>query len=227
MHNNKLKNDREFENDIDIKDIKNSSDLDDNNNIITDVEENENNDAKEIQYLKTKINDLENELQKTQELANNNLNKLKYLMADYDNYKKQTDKQMISNLESFKSNLLLKFINIREDYIRALEIANQKKIDNTVIEGLDGILKNMEMLLKSEGIKEIECVGKQFDPNKHDIVNFVYDDTEDENIVKHEIRKGYILNDKVLRPSMVIVSKKQIIKNNVNNIQNNKKEDEN
>ena len=227
MHNSKLKNDREFKNDIDIKDIKNSSDLDDNNNIITDVEENENNDAKEIQYLKTKINDLENELQKTQELANNNLNKLKYLMADYDNYKKQTDKQMISNLESFKSNLLLKFINIREDYIRALEIANQKKIDNTVIEGLDGILKNMEMLLKSEGIKEIECVGKQFDPNKHDIVNFVYDDTEDENIVKHEIRKGYILNDKVLRPSMVIVSKKQIIKNNVNNIQNNKKEDEN
>jgi molecular chaperone GrpE len=69
--------------------------------------------------------------------------------------------------------------------------------------------------LEKEGIKEIESLNKVFDPNMHEIIGFSYngDNNVEENIVTKEIRKGYLLNDRVLRPSLVEVSKK-IVKNN-------------
>ena len=136
-------------------------------------------------------------------------------MADFDNYRKQMDKQMALKIESSKAELLLKFLNIRDDYLRALEMAKQSKSEAVVIEGLEVILKNLDSLLTSEGVIEIETIGTPFDPNVHDAISFSYQDDVPENTVTDEIRKGYILNNKVLRPSLVEISKK-IVKNTVN-----------
>ncbi len=157
---------------------------------------------------------LQEDLRRADEAAEANLNKLKYLMADFDNYRKQMDRQLASRVESIKAELLLKFVNIRDDYLRALGVAKQGKSEPVVIEGLEGILRNIDSLLSSEGIVEIEAVGTPFDPNVHDAIAYSARDDVDENTVTSEIRKGYMLNGKVLRPSLVEIARK-IVKNSV------------
>ena len=181
---------------------------------------------KEMTKVKEELEVVKEELCKARESSDNNLNRLKYMMADFDNYRKQMEKQTISKIESSKAELLLKFLNVRDDYLRALEIAKQSKSEAVVIEGLEAILKNLDSLLKSEGILEIETVGTPFDPNVHDAISFSYSDVVDENTVTNEIRKGYMLNNKVLRPSLVEISKK-IVKNTVNDTEEIEKETRN
>jgi molecular chaperone GrpE len=94
-------------------------------------------------------------------------------------------------------------------------MVKQDKSDAVIIEGLQGIMKNFDNLLSSEGAIEIESVGTPFDPNIHDAINFTYSDVLPEDTVTKEIRKGYMLNNKVLRPSVVEISKK-IVKNTTN-----------
>jgi molecular chaperone GrpE len=168
-----------------------------------------------IEALRAELQSVKNELREAKEAAEISLNKMRYLIADFDNYRKQMEKQLASKAESIKAELLLKFLNIRDDYLRALSVARQSKSDQlVVIEGLEGILKNIDSLLTSEGVREIEAVGTPFDPNVHDAIAYSGRDDLAENTVTSEIRKGYMLNGRVLRPSLVEISKK-IIKNSV------------
>jgi molecular chaperone GrpE len=164
---------------------------------------------------KVELFQLREDLRKARDSADDSLNKLRYMVADFDNYRKQTEKQVSSKIEASRAEILLKFLNIRDDYLRALNIIKHDKPDAVIIEGLQGILKNFDNLLSSEGVVEIESVGTPFDPNIHDALNFSYSDRLPENTVTNEIRKGYMYNNKVLRPSLVEISKK-IVKNTVN-----------
>jgi molecular chaperone GrpE len=164
---------------------------------------------------KVELFQLREDLRKARDSADDSLNKLRYMVADFDNYRKQTEKQVSSKIEASRAEILLKFLNIRDDYLRALNIIKHDKPDAVIIEGLQGILKNFDNLLSSEGVIEIESVGTPFDPNIHDALNFSYSDRLPENTVTNEIRKGYMYNNKVLRPSLVEISKK-IVKNTVN-----------
>lgn len=170
----------------------------------------------EVEALRAELESVKNELRKAKESSESSLSKMRYLMADFDNYRKQMEKQLASKAESIKAELLLKFLNIRDDYLRALSVARQSKSEQVVvIEGLEGILKNIDSLLASEGVREIEAVGTPFDPNVHDAIAYSARDDLAENTVTAEIRKGYILNGRVLRPSLVEISK--IVKNSVSN----------
>ena len=180
----------------------------------------------EISSLTKEVAALKQELSRITEYSDNNLNKLKYLMADFDNYRKQMEKQVASKVESNKAELLLKFLSIRDDYLRALEMAKQSKSEGVVLEGLDAILKNLDSLFKSEGVMDIETIGTPFDPNIHDAIGFSYRDDLPENTVTAEIRKGYMLYNKVLRPSLVEISKK-IVKNIINDTETIEKESRN
>jgi molecular chaperone GrpE len=164
---------------------------------------------------KVELFQLREDLRKARDSADDSLSKLRYMVADFDNYRKQTEKQVSSKIEASRAEILLKFLNIRDDYLRALNIIKHDKPDAVIIEGLQGILKNFDNLLSSEGVVEIESVGTPFDPNIHDALNFSYSDRLPENTVTNEIRKGYMYNNKVLRPSLVEISKK-IVKNTVN-----------
>jgi molecular chaperone GrpE len=188
-------------------------------------EENERPVEEDIEALRKELELVRGELRKAKESSESSLNKMKYLMADFDNYRKQMEKHVASKAESLKAELLLKFLNIRDDYLRALSVAKQGgKSEPVVIEGLEGILKNIDSLLASEGVREIETVGTPFDPNVHDAIAYSTREDEPENTVTTEIRKGYLLNNKVLRPSLVEISKK-IVKNSVSDSSN--KETEN
>ena len=184
------------------------------------------NDDNNIANLKEDLAVLKEELLAAKKSSDNNLNKLKYMMAEFDNYRKQMEKQIDSKIESGKAELLLKFLSLRDDYVRALEMAKQSKSEDVVIEGLEGILKNFDSLLKSEGVMEIETIGTPFDPNVHDVIGFSHEDEIEENIITKEIRKGYMLNNKVLRPSLVVISRK-IVTNTANDTQKIEREAEN
>jgi molecular chaperone GrpE len=168
----------------------------------------------DLEALKTELQLVKDELRMARESSESSLSKLKYLMADFDNYRKQMEKQAASKVESAKAELLLKFLNIRDDYLRAISVAKQAKSEPVVIEGLEGMLKNIDSLLSSEGVREIETIGTPFDPKVHDAIAHSIRDDLEEDMVTAEIRKGYVLNGRVLRPSLVEISKK-IIKNSV------------
>lgn len=178
------------------------------------IEEKE--EKEEVEALRAELESVKSELRRAKESSESSLNKMRYLMADFDNYRKQMEKQLASKAESIKAELLLKFLNIRDDYLRALSVARQSKSEQggVVIEGLEGILKNIDSLVASEGVREIEAVGTPFDPNVHDAIAYSARDDLAENTVTAEIRKGYMLNGRVLRPSLVEISK--IVKNSVN-----------
>ncbi len=168
---------------------------------------------------------MKDQLVRTKGIAESNLNKLKYMAADFDNYRKQIERQMAAKIESDKAEFLIKFLNVYDDFSRALKMAEQSKSDPLVVQGLVGIKKNLEHLLESERVREIEAVDTPFDPNIHDAISFSYSEDVPESTVTKEIRKGYIINDKILRPSLVEVSKK-IIKNIDSDRENMEKESE-
>ena len=175
-------------------------------------------DDKDQEYiirLENELSQVEGERQKAKEEADSNMNKLRYLMADFDNYRKRMESQVESKINQGKAELILRFVSIHDDLSRAVETAKQSKSETVVIEGLEGILRNVETLFDAEGVKEIETTGTPFDPNIHDAISFKYDDTVPENTVITEIRKGYMISDKVLRPSLVEISKR-IVKNSLN-----------
>jgi molecular chaperone GrpE len=189
---------------------------DERGNIMAEQQDGKPVEEEDVVALRAELESVRSELKRAKESSENSLNKMKYLMADFDNYRKQMERQVASKAESIKAELLLKFLNIRDDYVRALSVARQSKSEQiVVIEGLEGILKNIDSLLASEGVREIEAIGTPFDPNVHDAIAYSARDDLAENTVTAEIRKGYMLNGRVLRPSLVEISKK-IIKNSVN-----------
>ncbi len=183
------------------------------------------NNDNSIEESLNELKKTKNELEYYRNLYNDTFNKLKYSLADFDNFRKNVEKQNSLKMLSIKADLLSVVVNMREDFIRAIDTIKQNKIDNAIFEGLESILKNIDIFLEKEGIKEIESLNNVFDPNIHEIVGFSSVDTDvEENIVTKEIRKGYLLNDRVLRPSLVEVSKK-IVKN-IDDHNNNTKGDE-
>ncbi len=129
----------------------------------------------------TIINELEKtktELEHYHKLYNETLSKLKYSLADFDNFRKNIERQNSLKVLSIKADLFSAIINIREDFIRALDLIEHNKVDDGVFEGLKNILKTIDSFLEKEGIKEIESLSKVFDPNVHEIIGFSYHDND-------------------------------------------------
>ena len=174
-----------------------------------------------IEDVTAELKETRDDLEHYRKLYDDTFNKLKYSIADFDNYRKNIEKQNALRILSVKADILSTVVNLREDFLRALDTLKHHKVDISILEGLTNILKNIDLFLEKENVLEIKALNNVFDPNFHEIIGFSYvEDDAEENIITKEIRKGYLLNDRVLRPSLVEVSKK-IIKN----IDNDNKED--
>lgn len=174
-----------------------------------------------IEDMAAELKETRDDLEHYRKLYDDTFNKLKYSLADFDNYRKNIEKQNALRMLSVKADILSTMVNLREDFVRALDTLKHHKVDTSILEGLTNILKNIDLFLEKENVLEIKALNSAFDPNFHEIIGFSYVEGDvEENIITREIRKGYLLNDRVLRPSLVEVSKK-IIKN----IENDNKED--
>jgi len=156
---------------------------------------------------------LKEELEKEKERAEEYDEKYKRLLADYDNYRKQLDKEADIRVRRELEKFLLKLLALRDDYVRAIEIVKKNNSAKTIINGLEGVLKNLDSILREEGIAEINAIGTSFDPNFHEAVSFVDNVELPENTITTEIRKGYMLSNRVIRPTLVEVSKRPNLKN--------------
>jgi molecular chaperone GrpE len=204
-------NDREEENLEVIDNGVLDNDTDDSVNEIDDNSKDSDNES-----LRREIEFLNAELQKERELSEKNLSKLRYLMADFDNNRKQMEKQVESKIEENRGQLFIKILKIYDDCVLAFETLKNGQYDSTVVGGIQGIMTNFESFMKEEGIVEIESMNTPFDPNVHDAIGYVTNDLAPDNTIVQVVRKGYLLNNKVLRPSSVILSKRTVTNKDIN-----------
>lgn len=151
------------------------------------------------------IDELKIQLKQEQEKATSYEKKLQYLLADFENLKKRTELDVQSKVNSALDSMMLKFLSIYDDFIRAKDALAKQKINT---DGLSAILKNMDSFLSENGITPIEALGEIFDPQLHEAISVKEDPSLDDNTITAEIRKGYILQNRVIRPSLVEISKK-------------------
>lgn len=134
-----------------------------------------------------------------------NAEKEKYLRlcAEYDNYRKRSQKERESLYADIKADTLLKFLPVYDNLERALA---QPTADEAYRKGVEMIMTQFNTTLEKLGIKEIEAKGQTFDPNIHNAVMHIEDESFGENEVVEVFQKGFKLNDKVIRFAMVKVA---------------------
>jgi len=151
------------------------------------------------------LDELESKLEEEKQYTSEYVEKWKRALADYENLKKRTNLDISNRVTTEINKIILNFLTIYEDLIRAKKVLAS---DHKNIEGLDVIIKNMDSIFKEYNIREIDTIGQMFDPNLHDAVSIVEDETLDDDTIKEEVAKGYISGNNVIKPSKVIVSKK-------------------
>ncbi len=161
------------------------------------MEENENIQEENIQ------NETNQNVDNIQEELDNTTDRLKRLMAEFDNFKKRSAKERDLLYNSVLSDVVCKLLPVIDNLETAV---NAETEDANYKQGIDLVLKQYIEVLSSFGVKQIESVGKTFDPELHEAVSMVQDDTLGEKEIKEEYRKGYMIGDKVIRHSMVIVA---------------------
>ena len=129
--------------------------------------------------------------------------RLKRNMAEFDNFRKRTEKEKASMYVIGARDIVEKILPVVDNFERGLAQAPE---DDAFADGMKMIYKQLMTALDEMGVKEIEAKGKEFDPNLHNAVMHVDDENEGENIVVEEFQKGYKYKDSVVRFSMVKVA---------------------
>lgn len=153
---------------------------------------------------------LEERLRVANAKAEESYDKLLRLTAEFENYKKRMEREM-NDFRKFANESLIKdILPIVDNLERALEIpyGNNENAFNGMLEGVQMTLKGLLESLEKFGVVPIESVDKPFDPNFHQAVMQEESEGHPDNTISKELQKGYMMNDRLLRPAMVVVSKK-------------------
>jgi len=134
------------------------------------------------------------------------LTRLKYLQADFENLKKRCDRQKEEVKNYCTERLVLELLDVVDELELAVKTGESAGSAQPLVEGVQMTLKKLRKVLEREGVSPIDCEDKVFDPAKHNAVATVELDDVKGCIVAEEVRKGYMMKDKVLRPSIVKVA---------------------
>lgn len=132
--------------------------------------------------------------------------RLKRNMAEFDNFRKRTEKEKAAMYEIGAKDIIEKILPVVDNFERGLATIPDGEEKSAFAEGMDMIYKQLMKMLEEAGCKPIEAVGQPFDPNFHNAVMHVEDDSLGENVVADEFQKGYLYRDSVVRHSMVKVA---------------------
>jgi len=158
---------------------------------------------KQIEYLK----DDGRKLKELEEKTEKYLNSLVRAQADFDNYKKANQRENERYRTRFKEEMLKKLIKHYEDLLRAFNVLDLIKKGESVKKGFKMIVENFEKFLEDEGVKPMHSEGEKFDPYKHEALMVEENEKFPENTIIEELNKGYYLNNKILKPAGVKISK--------------------
>ena len=151
--------------------------------------------------------ELERERDAAIQEAAENLAGLQRIAADFQNYKRRTEQERETTAGLANESLLRKVIAIADDFDRAIEAMPEPLAGDGWAQGIAAIDRKLRTLLESEGVTLIEALGRPFDPRVHEALTHIETiDAPDETVVA-EIQRGYLVRDRVLRPSLVAVAK--------------------
>lgn len=132
--------------------------------------------------------------------------KLKRQMAEFDNYRKRTEKEKSSMYEIGAKDVIEKILPIVDNFERGLATVSEEQKNDPFVEGMDKVYKHLMTTLEGIGVKPIEAVGQEFNPDLHNAVMHIEDEELGENVIVEEFQKGYIYRETVVRYSMVKVA---------------------
>ncbi len=126
-------------------------------------------------------------------------------MAEFDNFRKRSEKEKAQMFEVGAKDIIEKILPVVDNFERGLGVVTEDEKSSAFVQGIEKIYKQLVDVLEAAGVKPIEAVGKEFDPNFHNAVMHTEDEELGENIVAEEFLKGYTYRDTVVRHSMVKV----------------------
>ena len=162
----------------------------------------EDEDKKSGKKLFGKKNKKDKKDEKIEELTD----RLTRQMAEFDNFRKRTEKEKSQMYEIGAKDIIEKILPVDDNFERGLDAVKEEDKEDPFIQGMEMVYKQLMTVLGELGVKPIEAVGKEFDPNLHNAVMHVEDENFGENIIAEEFQKGYMYRDSVVRHSMVKVA---------------------
>ena len=127
-------------------------------------------------------------------------------MAEFDNFRKRTDREKSQMYEGGAKDVIDKILPVVDNFERGLGAVTEEEKEDPFVKGMEQIYKQLMTTLEGIGVKPIEAVGNEFDPDFHNAVMHVEDEEVGENIILEEFQKGYMYRDSVVRHSMVKVA---------------------
>jgi molecular chaperone GrpE len=167
--------------------------------ITNNEENNEPNQQNGIELLKKENEELKGKIEEAE-------NRILRLQADYENSRRRARLDQEATEKYKAQSLITGLLPAIDNFERALQIEAENEQTKSVLQGVEMVYRSLLDALKAEGAEQIEAVGKEFDPNLHQAIMQVEDANFESNIVVEELQKGYILKDRVIRPSMVKVN---------------------
>lgn len=195
-----------------------------NKEVDSSSNENLNNDSQEKESLESKIAEyrkiLENmsdknieTLFKKAEESDVYMDALQRSKADYENYRKRQERDRATFLKYANQDILRNLIATMDNLRRALDSVQTNSVDNSFVEGICLVQKELEKITRDNGVTPIESKGKPFNPTYHEAISQIENADFPEMTVLEEFDCGYLYHDRVLRPSKVVVSKKPVVSN--------------
>ncbi|MCI5620917.1 MAG: nucleotide exchange factor GrpE [Lachnospiraceae bacterium] len=132
--------------------------------------------------------------------------RLRRQMAEFDNFRKRTEKEKAQMFDMGASTIIEKILPVIDSFERGLAAVSEEEKENPFVQGMDKVYKQMTTALAEVGVVPIEAAGAEFDPNLHNAVMHVEDEALGENVVAEELQKGYMYKETVVRHSMVKVA---------------------
>lgn len=132
--------------------------------------------------------------------------RLKRQMAEFENFRKRTGKEKSQMYDMGAKSIIEKVLPVIDNFERGLAAVPEEKQEDPFVDGMNKIYKQIMTMLEETGVKPIEAVGKEFNPDFHNAVMHIEDESLGENIIAEELQKGYLYHDSVVRHSMVKVA---------------------
>ena len=153
------------------------------------------------------MKELEEKFIKSEEEAKQSYDRYLRVSAEFENYKKRSAREMDDFRKFANQSLVKELLPIVDNLELAIKSADENKnVDNSLLDGVDLTLKEIMKIFENYHVKAIEALGKTFDPRFHEAVMREETDKHPENSITNELQKGYLIHDRLLRPSMVVVA---------------------
>lgn len=159
-----------------------------------------------VESLQTQIEAMNNKNAELQAKLEEYENRVLRMQADFENTRRRARLELEATEKYKAQSIITELLPAIDNFERALQVETDNEQSKSILQGMQMIYRSLLDALKKEGAEQIEAVGKEFDPHMHQAIMQVEDPDFDSNIVVEELQKGYILKDRVIRPSMVKVN---------------------